>query len=1013
MESSLYGSDNSLSGFSSDDGEGVTDGGYLDLDKNKMTSRPSSLAGFDDLDGSDGENDAAAAVITKAIPKKIKTKDSGYLDLDKAHADREAERKSMNLSDYEYYSDEDSSDDGGDGPNGAGYLQLGDDTPSQQKTPAPIVEAWEVFDAVTENDVEELEVLLELGANVNMKNSDGFTPLHQAAMLGHTDMIDTLLDGEADINLVTTTGQTALDLAVIAGKKKVVTILKKNGAKHSQGFIPPPPPAEVKRKNSFHGPDQPQIEVGRKCTVKGYMGTGLIRYVGKHKVKGTDVVGVELELQVGKNNGTVGGHKYFECKNKHGILCPAWKVTLSKKSERPLSAVSTYADDVPDRPVRGSSTESGLSDFRGFESPPASPGPTDAGRLRKESVYDGFGGALRSISVTEEDKRILLERTAGEGFGITVHEYNGNAFLAAIKPGGVAARNSKLIEGMKIESLNGQNMLGKGSAEVVAMLKKNMKVFFEVSDDPAGVLGLKKATLSKALSSNRDEFLRLHQMCRIFESRAKAPTYEPLPKGALKLKWEGESIYVVSKKKIAQVEHPGPKLKNLAKIPKGVKIPKVDNGIRCVLIPQPPDIPEGWVLFVRIDSKFEGSIFAEYYNTKSKELREDLPSKPKNGFLDYWVEGSYWDGKLLKHPFYMNTMTRQLTLSDPGSKIKKSSPGLAQLCYGHARTRRLDGDITNWRILEKKTTDYSQLDQNVVPKGMLPDDVWNKVLNRHLDIMPNPRTRVVCGADYETDVARYINANYVRGFNGDPEEYIVAMGPKSATVMNFWRMVIEHECPVIIMATKFIEKEKEKCYEYFPTELGEIKEFSGTRIQCLDVTKNTGFMRTLLGVTPMGQSTFEVTHFWYNTWPDHGVPKKKKKPFTTHVLRMLEQVEILRAQLQQERGTELGPSVVHCSAGVGRSGTIVAIDHARYFLRHYGKVSPVKIVQTIRQDRVALVQHANQFDFVVSACTAFSKLFGRKLLDSPKKEPTLPSLLDVHKTLEAEESAKAGKEAEA
>ena len=547
---------------------------------------------------------------------------------------------------------------------------------------------------------------------------------------------------------------------------------------------------------------------------------------------------------------------------------------------------------------------------------------------------------------------------------------------------------------------------------MLGLLKTQLQVVLTTAEDDVGFKKLRQALLSQALESTKREFQRIHMLCKAFESRIVPPRHEVLvlPKGARKAKCEGSILYVILKKRVAQLDHPGPKLKNTAKVPKGLKIPKAGSGKYYYIAPQPAELPPTCIQLLLLDAAFEGSCTAEYLNPETRRLSPTHPRDAGKVKLHiWWEEGTWFDMRMSKHSFWMNTATRMITLDDPREvEFPKGSVGLTTLCYGHARTRRLDGDVVNWTVAEVNNASYNALDRNRVTKGALPDAVWNKVLNRHLDIMPCPQSRVTVGTEDESEVAQYINANYIRGFNGDRREYIGAQGPKAQTVYNFWRMVNEHECPVIVMSTKFVEKEKSKCFEYFPTKVGGALEF-GCRVECAKVEKHSGYLHSVLHVTVHpGSPPRTVHHFFYNTWPDHGVPKKNKKPFTSNVLRMLEQIETIRTTLQNEQGGNIGPSVVHCSAGVGRTGTIIAIDHARHLLRHKGKVDCKAIVKNIRQDRVALVQHENQFEFLHAACSRYAKTVGRTM-STMGQEPRLPTLIETHDMVDQEVEEKLAK----
>ena len=539
--------------------------------------------------------------------------------------------------------------------------------------------------------------------------------------------------------------------------------------------------------------------------------------------------------------------------------------------------------------------------------------------------------------------------------------------------------------------------------------------------DPEPVVVADPKLLAKALLATKGEFARIHTLCRAFDSKIKPPQLdEELPKNVRTTRSaDGSTIYVVHKKSVAQLAYPAAgRRSSVSKMPPRLKLPKAPGGgTYCYLDPQPAGLPPDCVKLLLVDAVAQGSVQVAYLTPATGELTETHPLDTSVAALpDFWEQGTWYDMRMDKKPFWMNTVTRKITLDDPSQvAFPKGSAGLTTLCYGHAGQQHLAGDTVTWKIAKAKANSvaYAALDRMKPTQDTLPPEVWNKKLNRHLDVMPTAHSRVTVGTLEEPIDGQYVNANFIRGFNDDRREYIGCMGPKSTTVSNFWRMINEQKVPIIVMVTKLREqkkgeKEKEKCFEYFPAVVGGTLEF-GCRIEMTSSVKHAGFLHSVLAVTThVGAPPREVHHLWYNTWPDHGVPLKNKKPNTINVLKMLEKIEVMRHRMRQQQCGELGPTVVHCSAGVGRTGTIIAIDHARNLLRHTGKVDPQSIVKSIRQDRCALVQHLNQFEFLNAACSRYAKTVGRTMT-AVGQETRLPTLLETHAMLEKEVASKMGK----
>mmetsp|Transcript_23938 Transcript_23938/g.71450 ORF Transcript_23938/g.71450 Transcript_23938/m.71450 type:complete len:356 (+) Transcript_23938:313-1380(+) len=220
-------------------------------------------------------------------------------------------------------------------------------------------------------------------------------------------------------------------------------------------------------------------------------------------------------------------------------------------------------------------------------------------------------------------------------------------------------------------------------------------------------------------------------------------------------------------------------------------------------------------------------------------------------------------------------------------------------------------------------------------------------LNRYKNILPNPNTRVLLSADDAGgDGQSYINANYIRGARLAPNEpsrprcYIATQGPTHRTVGHFWRMVWQEQSTIIIMVTGLSEAGRSKCERYWPEADGAI-EVAGIKITAGESTTRAGITLTKLDVSCMGESRV-VHHFWHHEWPDHTKPLH-----TSSVGAVLQMV----ATVRQLRPTSEAPWVVHCSAGVGRSGTIITIDYGVDLLTSQAQCSVGWIIAELRQDR--------------------------------------------------------------
>jgi len=243
-------------------------------------------------------------------------------------------------------------------------------------------------------------------------------------------------------------------------------------------------------------------------------------------------------------------------------------------------------------------------------------------------------------------------------------------------------------------------------------------------------------------------------------------------------------------------------------------------------------------------------------------------------------------------------------------------------------------------------------------------------LNRYRNISPNPRTLVRLQALDDDPVSTYINANFVAGALGNPNQYIAAQGPLQDTAWDFWRMVWEQRSNVIIMTTGLVEGDRNKCFPYWPQEEGEMMQCKyetpkGSALVWFTLT-NEGieesvdgkYVKTTILIRKGGEEDEDsinydartVEHFWYNTWPDHGVP---------------DDYGAVVGMLNNVRSVSNGqPWVVHCSAGVGRTGSFIGIDIGMDLLKRYGKVDVLDLVTHMRKCRGQSVQSPQQALFV-------------------------------------------------
>ncbi|XP_015197971.2 tyrosine-protein phosphatase non-receptor type 7 [Lepisosteus oculatus] len=250
---------------------------------------------------------------------------------------------------------------------------------------------------------------------------------------------------------------------------------------------------------------------------------------------------------------------------------------------------------------------------------------------------------------------------------------------------------------------------------------------------------------------------------------------------------------------------------------------------------------------------------------------------------------------------------------------------------------------------QELSQEYLKIPPNFVDQAEL-DIPGHALKDRYKTILPNPQTRVCLwkpGA--EGDGETYINANYIRGYDGTEKSYIATQGPMVNTVCDFWEMVWQERSAVIVMITKLKEK-KEKCVLYWPEKTGTFGRFEVT---VDEVKECDSYTLRVLTVRVQSESR-QVKHYWYSSWLDHQTPACVQS-----VLKLVKAV-----QESQRALCCPGPIIVHCSAGIGRTGCFIATSIGCQQLEKTGEVDILGIVCQLRIDRGGMIQTSEQYHFL-------------------------------------------------
>ncbi|XP_044165883.1 receptor-type tyrosine-protein phosphatase mu-like isoform X8 [Acropora millepora] len=226
-----------------------------------------------------------------------------------------------------------------------------------------------------------------------------------------------------------------------------------------------------------------------------------------------------------------------------------------------------------------------------------------------------------------------------------------------------------------------------------------------------------------------------------------------------------------------------------------------------------------------------------------------------------------------------------------------------------------------------------------------------KSKNRYGNIASYDHSRVILEEIKGKSVSDYINASYIPTYDEETMCYIATQGPTSVTVSDFWRMIWQEKCSVIVMLTNLVEQGKQKCEQYWPND---ISEYGGIKVTLLKTENFANYVIRSFFVIK-GSEKRDLFQFHYTTWPDRGVPQN-----STALLAFRWKV-YARQQLTE------GPLVVHCSAGVGRTGTYIGIDAMLECAKDRDNVFIQNYVEVMRRQRPYMVQKEEQYVFLHEA----------------------------------------------
>ncbi|XP_030598191.1 tyrosine-protein phosphatase non-receptor type 13 isoform X2 [Archocentrus centrarchus] len=524
------------------------------------------------------------------------------------------------------------------------------------------------------------------------------------------------------------------------------------------------------------------------------------------------------------------------------------------------------------------------------------------GFLKGEELRDTEG--LAALCPLEEELiKVDLEKPLTGGLGFSVIGGERGIFVKSITPGGVAESSGNLQVGDRLLKVNEELMTGVSHTKAVTTIRKTK--------------GLVHLILSRPPDQNPNTYLA--------------------------------SLPINSDKCNGNTGLSG------------------DSGVKATLCPVIPPID------------YDGALEEKRETERRAELSEDtdcdgssLPEdSPKNSRKVRWNEETV-DDPCNENYLQMSAGqpdedeitwgSDELPIEDMNSKSRDDGPIITEdeltslplvrvVPDGQYTGQKLNSVVRMMRgLLEQKVPlqEFENL-QNLQPLDdcLIGQTKENKKKNRYKNIVPFDTTRVVLGKD-----GGYINANFINMSVKDENfMYIACQGPLPTTLGDFWQMVWEQKSNVIAMMTQEVEGGKVKCQRYWP-DTPRTAEMVDDRLQITLIRDQhlDNFVIRLIEVKDVQTNEAQVvTHLNYTGWPDHGTPSQPEQLLTF--------ISYMRHVHRS------GPIITHCSAGIGRSGTLICIDVVLGLISKDADFDISDVVRNMRLQRQGMVQTEDQYIF--------------------------------------------------
>ncbi|XP_016408053.1 tyrosine-protein phosphatase non-receptor type 13-like [Sinocyclocheilus rhinocerous] len=524
--------------------------------------------------------------------------------------------------------------------------------------------------------------------------------------------------------------------------------------------------------------------------------------------------------------------------------------------------------------------------------------------------------ALSGICPAEEQiVKLQLEKPPAGGLGFSVIGGERGIFVKSITPGGTADTAGTLQVGDRLLKVNEDLMIGVSHSKAVTTIRKAKGLVHLIVSRPAdqmpntylGFLPLKSSGVNGNNDVSEDSGVKTKIQTPSEQSKTNNPP--PLPP---------TDYDTGSLEKGKGTEGSG----------------DLSEDTDCDGSSLPEDSPET-------------SRKAEWKEENVDDPLNDSALQSSSGQLD--EDEITWGSDELP----MENISSKFTEDGPivtGEELT-SLPLVKVVPDGHYTSTNLNTIVRMMRgLLEQKVPlqEFENL-QNLRPLDdcLIGQTKENKKKNRYKNIVPFDTTRVMLGKD-----GGYINANFIKMPVKDENFlYIACQGPLPTTLGDFWQMVWEQKSNVIAMMTQEVEGGKVKCQRYWP-DTPRSPEMVDDRLQITLVKDQhlDNFVIRLIEVKDIQTNEIQrVTHLNYTGWPDHGTPTQPEQLLTF--------ISYMRHIHQS------GPIITHCSAGIGRSGTLICIDVVLGLISKDADFDISDVVRTMRLQRQGMVQTEEQYIF--------------------------------------------------